>query len=532
MSNEGTIPQEPDTGAKWPFMLLVMALLVGLGYTMSTMEREVIMGNWPEHRCDIPVLVAAAFFKPDTDPRSSTEFAGDNFEFCMKALVERFTDLLMAPLQAIFQKQVDATGQAMDGMNSLRSIAQVLYNQFAAYLDVMFQKFNAAVFDMSRVIQYLKMGIQKMNAIALSLIYSGISMLRGMLNAIQFIIKVVLIICAIMVVIIIILWFILFPVIPLIIAALVIIVSSIAPFRGIFQPGLQDSAESMKRSFCFATGSRVSVMGQPATCAVEDIQVGQKLGEDMGTITEVIVMKGQEVLYSLDGILVSGSHLVQGTDGAWKAVEKDERAVRTTHVSPLLYCFNTTSNCIPMMRPSGGVIRFRDWEEIGNEDTAAQYKWNYLISTLLNGATRYQEWKSDVRPHSETPLMGKNVLVKTARGWLPIFAIQWNAVLDAQGKQQEILGVVQGEVEGTEHNGEWHTEQYEKRDGLWRKSNNTVRRGTSVLRGWNLITKTGEFVIWDDATQQETVIRDFTEVGYDRIGETYAFVESRLRTSE
>jgi hypothetical protein len=160
--------------------------------------------------------------------------------------------------------------------------------------------------------------------------------------------------------------------------------------------------------------------------------------------------------------------------------------------------------------------------------------WNYLVSKILNKESNYPLWKEDVRLHCETPLMGKNVLVRTQRGWLPISVISWDTVLmDRHGKGQRILGLIQGEVENAmDSDGEWCTEQYGDRNGVWRKWASTVKDGTSIIQGWNVMSETGEIIIWDTNRQKELIIRDFTEVGCDNINKTYAFVEARLRMAE
>ena len=188
-------------------MLITFGLLFALGLTIANLEKTVVMNNWTDRRCDLPVMAAAAFFKPDTDPRTGSGFATDNFEFCMKSVVEKFITLFMGPVNAIFGKQVNVAGDAVNAVNTVRSIAQTVYNAFLSYLDQMFRKFNSSVFEMSRIVQYLRMAIERANAIAVSTIYTGLSAFRAMINAIQYIIKVVLIICSIMLAIIIILWF-------------------------------------------------------------------------------------------------------------------------------------------------------------------------------------------------------------------------------------------------------------------------------------------------------------------------------------
>jgi hypothetical protein len=525
--------------SKWPFILITFGLLFLLGLTIAKLEKTTVMNNWSERRCDIPVMAAAAFFKPDTDPRTSSQFATDNFEFCLKSTVDKFMSLFMGPINAIFEKQVGVAGDAVNVVNTVRSMAQTMYNAFLSYLDEMFKKFNMSVFEMSRVVQQLRMAIDRMSAIAVSTIYAGISMFRAMLNSIQVVIRVVLIVCGIMLAIIIILWFILFPFIPIIMATLFTIVTAVMVFSGVLSDSLSADASSKMGGFCFDQDAPilVQVNGKEEVKPASKIQLGDELARGAGRVTTVMIMNGNEIpLYHLKGIYVSGSHLVQGVDGQWKSVEEDGRFVKTERISPLIYCFNTTSNTIPIQTDDDDVVMFRDWEEIGNDDENAQYMWNYIIGNILHYHTEYTGWKSTLKPYCEDALLGKSIRVKTSNGFVPIseLAKPFGKVLDRYGNEQDILGIVYGEVENASNSMEekediWHTELYVADMDNWVKSKNTVPRGTSVLEGMTLITQSGEFTIWDEIEQKEVVIRDFTEVGYDVIHETYPFVEARLR---
>jgi len=525
--------------SKWPFMMITFGLLFALGLTIANLEKTAVMNNWTDRRCDLPVIAAASFFKPDTDPRSGTTFATDNFEFCMKTTVEKFIAFFMAPVNALFGKQVNVAGDAMNSLQSIRNIAKTVYDAFLSYLDQYYRKFNASVFEMSRVVQYLRMAMNRANAIAVSMIYSGISMFRAMINSIQYIIKVVMIICGIMLAIIIILWFILFPVIPIILATLAAIVSAVLAFSGILSSSIQAEAQDKMGGFCFSEGAPILVQGKDGKDEIkraDNIQLGDELSSGGGRITSIILMDGKDIpLYNIKGIFVSGSHLVKGTDGEWKSVSEDERAVRSESRSPVIYCFNTTSNSIPIQSNDSEIIWFRDWEEIKNDDINGQFMWNYLISKILHRDTNYNAWKSNLTPHCEIAVVGKEMRVKTKDGFVPIWklSVPFGSVVDRNGKEQKILGIVHSEIEQSkERNGTWHTELYVWEDGAWIKSKNTVCRGTDVIHGMTLITESGEFAIWDEQTKQEKWIRDFTEVGYDRIHETYSFVEARLRMAK
>ena len=203
--------------SKWPFMLITFGLIFALGLTLSKLERTSVMNNWDNRRCDLPVIAAASFFKPEDDPRSGSDYAKDNFNFCMKSFIDKFMTLFMAPINALLGKHMNLAASTGDAVNVVRNIAQKLYNTLLGFLDQYMRRFNASVYEMSRVMQFLRMAMRRANGMVISMLYSGITLFRGMLNTIQFVIKVILIICGIMLAIIIILFFILFPFIPMII---------------------------------------------------------------------------------------------------------------------------------------------------------------------------------------------------------------------------------------------------------------------------------------------------------------------------
>jgi hypothetical protein len=531
--------------SKWPFMLITFGLIFALGLTIASLERTTVMNNWDKRRCELPVTIASMFFKPASDPRSKGEFAKDNFDFCMKSYVESFMKLLMTPINALFGKHVAAAGSAVDMVNTIRTIATTLFNTLSSYLDTYYRKFNASVYEISRIIQYFRMAMRRLNGMMMSMLYSGITMFRGMLNTIQFIIKVILIICGIMLVIIIILIFILFPVIPIIVTTLGAIVATVLALVMVISGEVGDIASNDKSGFCFSKWTMVATIkdGKEVPKTVSQIKIGDELANGCGKVTTIIQMDGRDIpLYYLNGILVSGSHLVKGEDGEWKSVSKDSRAFESKIESSILYCFNTTTHNIPVYTDSKSeIILFRDWEEIADDDEEGQYEWNYIVLKILNKLSNYDSWKESLNLTTNIPLMSPKIKVKCDFGFIQIekilesTAIGMNILVDSNGKKQKILGIVLGEVEKVDKsktNGVWNTELYELEDGVWIKGKSTVVSGNETIQGMTIITETGEFIIWDEVEKKEKVIRDFTEVGYKTIHETYPFVASRLRTKE
>ena len=517
--------------AKWPLVLLTVALLTGVGVLIISMDRENVMSNWKTRRCEIPILFASVFFKPDDDPRTTSEFGKANFEFCMKSYVDRFMENITAPTAALFGKQANVTANIMDILQSVRNIAANMFAGFSVYLAQFYRRFNASVFEISKIIQFLRMAMRRISGVAMSFIYMGISLFNGMLNTIQFIIRVVLIICGIMAAIMIILFFILFPVIPLILATLGIIASTVFSLKGLLSPSIASEETSMRGPFCFAEWTQLSVLehGQQRQKPVTEIQIGDQLS-DGSYITAVIVMDGLDVpLYQIGSVYVSGSHLVKGTDKQWKSVTEDERAVISPRLSKVVYCFNTTTNVITI-----DGLQFRDWEEIANDDIHGQTIWNYMVSSILHHDRAFGYWKDNVKNYVNVALLGPDVPVKTLSGYMPIRAIQiGDFILDRRGNEQEVRGIIRGEVEyDAAHTigNAWKTELYEYVNGIWLKGIATIYPGVDKTEGYSLITEEGIIVIKE--SDKETVVRDFTEIGYQHLYKTYSYVEARLRMKE
>lgn len=517
--------------AKTIFLFITLLLLTGYGFLIANVDRANIINNWSTRRCEIPIMFASFFFKPEFDSRTNSEFAVANFEFCMKSYVESFMAIVMAPVNAVIGKQFNVASSSVDMMNTIRTIASNLFKTFSVYLEQYYRRFNATVFEISKIVQFLRMAMKRISGIMMTMVYSGITLFNAILNAIQFVIKVILIVCGIMILLMIILFFILFPVIPIILYTLSIIIKTVLSLSGIIEPGVADEAQSKKGGFCFAEWSEMTIIkdGQPIRTPIQSVKVGDKIPG--GHITAVIHMDGTNVeLYRIGSVYVSGTHLIKGTDGIWKLVSEDERAVKTTMHSNTLYCFNTTTNIIEM-----NGLQFRDWEEIANNDENGQIIWNYNISSILNEGKSYQLWKDNLKNYVNMALVSKEVGVKCKHGFVPIKDITiGDYIVDHIGIERKVLGIIQGEVEVDKNNLEqgWITELYELVDNIWIKGKATVCPGIDITEGMALITENGECIIWDSVAKKEKRVRDFTEIGYNSIHKTYSYIDARLRIKE
>jgi hypothetical protein len=529
--------------AKWPFLLLLLFFVGLTGYLISQLERTKVMRHWDKRRCDFTVMLAARFFKPETDPRTPDAFSADNFDFCVKEYSDGFLSILMAPISWLMGKQATLAGGAMNVMNQVREITKRVTDAFMSYLSSYMKKVNASMFELRRIVIHLRTGVQRMLAIAMSTIYMGMTLFRGMISSIQTVIRVILIICAIMIAVIILLWFILLPVIPFILTTLTAVVALVGALSVVMSSSLASQAESQKGGFCFAEGTllRVKRSGstEEVTVPIKEVRLGDRL-EDDSEVTMIMEVTSDHVeWYEVDGIWVSGDHRIQSETGKWWLVREDPRACPRDIPPPQtqrVYCLNTTTRHIPLRGATGILYRFRDWEELEEEDTCGHSQWREHVFRILNG--------SALPPHldlpQDIPLVGKDVEVQTTTGWKHVSdVVVGEILLMPDGRTQRVLGVVRGcpsaaltaaSLTAASLTGQWTQGGY-----MWDTVTHQWIPATAEgvppehATGWNLITETGE---WTARTQTGVSRRrDFTEVGHQAIKGLYDMVDVRLRSS-
>jgi hypothetical protein len=422
--------------------------------------------------------------------------------------------LALAPFTALFNEHISIGALVSQILEAIFWLLKKLYEAFLSFIEPFLKKFQAIAYQAGIATKHLQTAFQRINAIMVSFIFVGLSAFQSMQNFIDTVITIIIIICGIMLAIIIILFFILFPFIPLIITVLTVI-------SAVVIGSAASAAADMKGGFCFAPETPIR-LPTGATKPISELQVGDEL--EGGTVEGVLVFDGTAVsLYSLDGIRVSGSHLVQDEQGGWRSVASDPRAVPIQETCPLLYCLNTTRRIIPVLG-SNGPVQFRDWEEIEEEDEVGQRGWDELIRSMLG---MDQETTQSSNDQDTFCLMSPAIHIRRQNG--PCIRLEevqiGDFVEDEKGGFTRVLGLVEGQVHGSSVAGDskWISAciQTSKSTSKWTRVT-TLGSGSDRKVGRHLITESGTF------QTKLGLFRDFTEVGYDRIQETYPFVASRL----
>lgn len=465
-------------------------------------------------------MTVASYFKPSDDPRTSSQFAADNFTFCLKEAVETAYAVAMAPFYAIMSEQASIASVLSESLNSIKKVIATTFKEFTDYITGFFTQFHNVTYQIGRIAEHFKMAFGRVGAIALSMVFSGITMVRGMLNSLDLFFKVAVIVLGIIVALLVILFFVLFPFIPF-------LLSLITALMAVAVGSSAAALDSYRESFCFAAGTRIK-MKDGTTKPIDKIVVGDVLADDSGIVEATMLVNGSKTpLHRLNGILVSGSHLVYDSN-IWHSVSDDKRAKITSTVYQRLYCLNTSGRTIPVVDVNSNIILFKDWEELDAEDIAGEYGWGYHVLAMLNKYQNYDKWKDSLSVGCELPLISNNNYVITIDNTLKkLVDIKIGDIIACESGFTEVLGILEGNSSG-ENPVASETEQwygnlliYDKKSGIWAR-----HTGETKGKGKMLFTESGTFYITHG--NETLLVRDFTEVGHKQIHRTYPYVATRI----
>jgi hypothetical protein len=250
-------------------------------------------------------------------------------------------------------------------------------------------------------------------------------------------------------------------------------------------------------------------------------------------------------LYTIHGVVVSGSHIVyEGQENKQNPIHvQDHPAAKqnnTEQDKPTeLYCLITSDNRIPVVSDKG-ILEFADWEELTSFSDLQ--KWHKQVFETLNKGVGYDNQNNQSKPTSEVlyseSVFSDNILVKTETGYKYMKDIRVGDILvDEHGSPMRVKGTVivsRSEVEqafSAGNNAYISSAAWLYENGAWIQPN-TVRNlkigyPDQSVTWHSLFTESGTFMI--RIGEDEKSVRDFTDIGSERIRDTYNWVLQSLK---
>lgn len=509
-----------------PIMGVILALTVGAAIISSGLEYDTIMKNWDKRRCDLAVMAAARFFKPADDTRTPSQFAKDNFDYCMKTTQNAAIDATLQPAMNMF----DAQGKSVKVLKEAHVKAEQTLTNFTNEIVVQivrdfYQRIEIFGDQLRRTFLGFKSGFKKIQAAVVSSVFMGLALAQGIINFYNLVVLVVIIILSILAALFIILIFVLWPFLPTIVATLAVL--SAAGFGGLIG--------GIGATFCFPGNTYVR-MEDGSQKKMEHIKLGERLLGG-GVVEGMHVMSGERVrLYKLLGagagtgagtampVYVSGDHLVwlEG-EKRWGYAREYPGAELGPYDFETVYCPTVSNRCLKV-----GTIWFRDWEEIPD---SAEDAWEEMVNRILNGGltagpAEHTREPNGVRWNAEV-LINEDDGERVYRSICNVNI--GDRILTADGTFTSVLGKTYDMAQ--DNNGWIFGGSWIWAENMWKHPAKMEHDNAgSEIIAYNLITEAGEFMVFNKKSSAR--IRDAFEVGLDGMAATYDFTLATLNSSD
>jgi hypothetical protein len=346
-----------------------------------------------------------------------------------------------------------------------------------------------------------------------AILYIGMSLVLTIENFIHFVIRVIMIVMYIILGLMILIFFLIIPVFGIIIYTCQVIGNS--PFGYL--------SKDVCGELCFDPATKIHLQNGSVK-PIGDCHLGDVF-EDGTVIEGILHVSGEhEPMFALDGIRVSGAHLVWFEEKQeWVPVAHHPSARLSLQGCPRLVCLRTSSRNIPL-RGTSMVWKFRDWEELPLDIEAADKIWDSLVSVMLNKEGTHQEV-----PH-EIPLLHDTCRVMYKTGEMrKLSELRIGDNIYSSEGFTKITGIYIGKAD--------FSDKELVTDGVWMKGIGETKwhhpdKDNSPRKphiGFHLTTESGCF--WIQTTTFSGFVRDFTEVGTKDIALTYNYTRKLLKKS-
>ena len=375
------------------FISLTIGLFIGLSVAIAATFRADIARNWEAKHCDPGVVPIAGLFKPDKDPRTRNQFAKDNWDECRKEYVQAAIRTAAEAPKAMADAETAVVGVAKEAVDKLTDV-------FVGIWRFCYEAYSTFVEDMKGTAKLLHnflinlhQIVDRLQAAALSIVYGLIALVVSVLNSVQMILIVAIVIIGILIALQIILFFLLLPISGLIITVTAIVSVAVVVIATAITAAMV--AEMYTTEGCFIAGTPVLLAGGVRR-PIERVQIGDML-IDGGRVQAVHRFVTTEGMYEIDGIQVSGNHMVVDISGGRDRllpVRESPIASEVVHRSWFfglagggareIWCLTTSTRRIHCVGKSGANHVFADWEEIPEGDTATLRQWEAAVWQTLN----------------------------------------------------------------------------------------------------------------------------------------------------
>jgi hypothetical protein len=338
---------------------------------------QAIKTDWVAQRCKPSVMPFAGIInKPDG--KTASEFAQENFTYCVQSVAQEITAFALKPIEAIVDGLTALFGGMQGSINNMRIMLSNIRENVAIIAKEIMQRIFNVMIPLQTIFTSFRDLMAKTIGILTTGLYTVLSayyILQSLLGTIvESIIKLLVVMLGIITA----LWMVpvSWPVAATTSAIFVAIAVPLAIIVAMMSKILHIQSSKIPKLKCFDENVLLK-MNDGTTKPIKEIQLGDIL-ENNNSVTAKMKLDTIGVrMYNLHDVIVSESHVVKHANKWLRTRDHPEATIIRDYYKPYLYCLNTSQKHITI-----NGLTFTDWDEIYDE-TLQQILDTYIHNDCL-----------------------------------------------------------------------------------------------------------------------------------------------------
>jgi len=408
------------------FILITIILILFIGACYAMVNINAVREDWVNQRCKPHIIPIAGLINRPPGV-SIKDFTEQNFSYCSQTILKNMSGFAVQPITFATNLMTSTINEMENAINNVRP----MFTKTRDFVKNVSQDAMGRIMNMVTPLQQIIISfkdfilkIQGTMVVGLFTALGSYLTLKSMFGVIAKVIVIVLIALAALIAV---LWITPFTYGAAIAGTSVFVATSIPlAIMLVFMskilninPGLNIPSIKKPSLKCFDKNTQI-IMNDGSLKKISNLQVGEKLQNNSAVTAKITVDTNGSIMYNLNGIIVSDSHIVKYND-KWIRVDQHPQSLKLDdYKEPYLYCINTDNKIIEI----NGII-FTDWDEVVDDDLEKikniklkNVKYNYNINSNIKNYNEINVENSDIHKYldagfnEETGIKLKNGLIK------------------------------------------------------------------------------------------------------------------------
>ena len=344
------------------FIILLFFILTS--YFMIMNKLKPIKEDWPNQRCSPSVIPFAGLINAP-EGESKFQYTAQNFSGCINNILKTVSDFALQPIYYVGNTMVTAFKEMFDALNSIRAMFDKIRNSVRDVSEEIFGRALNITMPIIQLFIITKDTLGKVLGTLTATLYTFMGSYMAMtalFGAIyDIIIKIIIVLISAIV-------------IALatfnfgFAATIIAFTAPIAVLMGLFAKFIKNILKLSglrgvpKVPHCFDENVKVH-MKDGSSKKFSEVQINDVLSDGSCVTSFMKMTSADHTMYTLRGIVVTGSHKVFHEEKGWILAEEHPESIKIDdYRNPYIYCLGTSNKLINLQSESG-VISFADWDE-------------------------------------------------------------------------------------------------------------------------------------------------------------------------